>query len=73
MIKKFALALVCCAVIWALSYALFRVTHTEVWEKDGHSYVIFPKDAIALYYFYRPISYVDGAITGIGFHIGPHQ
>lgn len=59
--------------LYVLSYAYFRQTHTEVWERDGRAYVIFPTDKIYLYYLYRPLSYADGKLTGMGFHIGPHQ
>ena len=45
----------------------------EVWEKDGNAYVIFPDDKVYLYYLYRPLSYVDGAVTGMKFHIGQHR
>jgi flagellar basal body-associated protein FliL len=55
------------------TYLFFRVSHTQVWEKDGKAYVIFPKNAIVLWYFYRPMTYVDGAITGMRFHIGAHR
>jgi hypothetical protein len=26
-----------------------------------------------LYYLWRPLTYVDGAMTGMRFHIGPHR
>jgi len=56
------------------SYAAFRRTNQEVWQKDRQTYVIFPSGAIGrtLYYAWRPLSYADGALTGIRFHIGPH-
>ncbi len=61
-------------VLYAGSYLAFRATHVEVWEKDQKSYVIFPEGAgMALYYLWRPLAYIDGAATGIGFHIGPHR
>lgn len=59
--------------LYVLSYTWFRQSHTEIWERDGRAYVIFPTDKIYLYYLYRPLSYIDGKLTGIGFHIGPHQ
>ena len=52
-------------------YILFRQTHVEVWERDSQAYVIFPGSA--LYYLWRPLTYIDGALTGMQFHIGPHQ
>ena len=59
-------------LLYFLSYIWLRQTHTEVWEKDGKSYLIFPEDKI-LYYIYRPLSYVDGKITKLEFHIGQHR
>jgi hypothetical protein len=45
-----------------------------VWERDKRAYVIFPEGyGSALYYLWRPLSYVDGALTTMGFHIGPHR
>lgn len=58
--------------LYLFSYVFVRQTHIEVWEKDKNEYVIFPENEI-LYYIYRPISLVDGAITGMKFHVGPHQ
>ncbi len=60
-------------LLYALSYIWFRQTRTEVWEKDGNAYVIFPDDKVYLYYLYRPLNYVDGATTGMKFHIGQHR
>ena len=59
--------------LYTLSYVWLRETRTEVWEKDGKPYVIFPADKIYLYYFFRPMSYLDGKLTGIGFHLGQHR
>lgn len=44
-----------------------------MWERDGRAYVIFPAGAPAVYYLYRPLSYLDGALTGTGSHLGPHR
>ena len=58
---------------YLLGYAWLRATSTEVWERDGRPYVIFPAGAAAsLYFVYRPLSYLDQALTGTGAHIGPH-
>jgi hypothetical protein len=59
-------------VLYLASYLVFRQSNTEVWIADGKPYVIFGENKIT-YYFYRPISILDSAITGIGFHIGPHR
>jgi hypothetical protein len=62
-------------VIYAGSYTAFRQTNQEVWTRDKQTYVIFPSGAIgqAFYYVWRPLSYLDGALTGIRFHVGPHR
>ena len=60
---------------YLIGYLAFRGMHTEMVEADESSsaYVIFPKDNAWLYDFFRPMTYVDGAVTGIQFHIGPHE
>ncbi|MBA3600221.1 MAG: hypothetical protein H0W45_03130 [Acidobacteria bacterium] len=35
--------------------------------------MIFPEDKVYLYYLYRPLSYVDGAVMGMNFHIRTTQ
>lgn len=60
-------------VIYFSAYVIFRQTHIEIWEKDARAYVIFPSDKVFLYYFFRPLSYLDEKFTGISFHIGPHR
>lgn len=61
------------ALLFVASYCWFRATHTERWEEDGRVYVVFPEGKPVIYYTYRPLSYLDGAVTGIRFHIGPHR
>jgi hypothetical protein len=60
-------------VLYLVGYALFRQTHIQVWNKNGEPYVVFPKGNPVIYYFFRPLSYIDGAVTGMDFHIGPHE
>ena len=56
------------------AYVGFRQTHIEVWERDKQAYVIFPEGyGATLYYLWRPLTYVDGALTRMRFHIGPHR
>ena len=67
-------ALIVVAVVLASyigAYVAYRTTYTEVWEVDGMSYVIF--GSRLNYYLFRPLTYIDGAFTGMRFHIGPHQ
>lgn len=54
------------------SYWFIRTNNAEVWQRDGETYVIFPASPMGLYYAYRPLTYLDGALTGMRFHIGPH-
>jgi hypothetical protein len=56
------------------AYVVFRQANSEVWERDRRTYVMFPAGyGTALYYVWRPLSYVDGSLTGMQFHIGPHR
>jgi hypothetical protein len=56
------------------AYVGFRQTHIEVRERDKQAYVIFPEGyGATLYYLWRPLTYVDGALTRMRFHIGPHR
>jgi hypothetical protein len=56
------------------SYVGFRQSHAEIWDRDKQTYVIFPQGAASvLYYLWRPLTYIDGAVTGMRFHIGPHR
>jgi hypothetical protein len=60
-------------LLYVGTYVWFRQTSAEVWERDKQAYVIFPAGyGGALYYLWRPLSYADGALTGMRFHIGPH-
>lgn len=70
--KLMALFCVFC-ILYASAYGWYRQTHIEVWEGDGKYYVIFPENELFFYYFFRPLSYVDGLVSGMAFHIGPHQ
>jgi hypothetical protein len=58
---------------YVASYVTFRALNTEVWATDGQAYVIFPADFTPIYYAFRPLSYLDAMLTGVGAHIGPHQ
>jgi hypothetical protein len=55
------------------SYGAFRQSNSEIWDKDKKTYVIFPESMPWLYYAWRPLTYLDGTMTGINFHIGPHK
>lgn len=52
-------------------YAGYRQTHAERWERDGREYVLYGSHAA--YLLFRPMRYVDQALTGTGSHLGPHR
>ena len=60
-------------ILYFGGYIALRSMATEVWDKDGRTYVIFPEDPIMLYNLYRPLSIIDEKLTGMGAHIGPHE
>jgi hypothetical protein len=60
------------AVVYIAGYLAFRMMQQEVWAGDGKTYVIFPDGTQVLYYLWRPLMYLDGALTGMAFHLGPH-
>ena len=67
-----ALGLLLAAVVLYLgSYFWYRGASVEVWARDGRPYFIF--GSRLTYYLYRPLTYLDGAVTKRRFHIGPHQ
>jgi len=65
--------IILCVVAYTGGYAALRLINVETLPQDGQQYVIFPEKPIALYYAYRPLSYLDAAVTGMRFHIGPHE
>lgn len=70
--KRSLLMLVVLVVVYLGSYVWFRSAYTERWDRDGRDYVIFLQQP-ALYYLYRPLTYLDARLTGMRFHIGPHR
>jgi len=72
-VKIGLMTIVGCVIFYGLVYLCFRQTHIEVWKNTGDSYVIFPKNAPVIYLILRPAAYADGLLTGMKFHIGPHQ
>ncbi len=71
-IKAF-IALLILLLIYFGSYIFVRQSYAKVLNNHGDKEVIFPDDKVHLYYFYRPLSYIDGAITDMKFHIGEHR
>ena len=69
--KKILFSFVGLTIFYIGSYIWYRTVHTEIWSRNGQAYVIFGSGFS--YYAFRPVAYVDGIVTGIGFHIGPHQ
>lgn len=61
-------------LLYAGAYVAFRQSHAEVWDRDKRTYVIYPESyGRPLYYLWRPLSYLDTAVTGMQHHIGPHR
>ncbi len=61
-------------MIYVGGYVVFRQTHAETWERDKRTYVIFPESyGRPLYFAWRPLAYVDAAMTGMQHHIGSHR
>lgn len=71
--NRIASLLLIVTLSYVASYVWFRQTHIEIWQKDQNAYVIFPESQPFLYYAFRPLTYIDGAATGMRFHIGPHR
>lgn len=67
--KRLLLILIVLLVAYMGSYAWLRSAHMERWERDGRYYVIFPQHP-ALYYLYRPLTYLDAQLTGMRFTSG---
>lgn len=70
--RKIILIITIIFLFYFLSYVFVRQTNSEVWDRDGNSYVILPENKF-LYYFYRPLSILDKSITGRNTHIGKHK
>jgi len=61
-------------LLYAGAYVAFRQAHAETWDRDKRTYVIYPESyGRPLYYLWRPLSYLDTALTGMEHHIGPHR
>ncbi len=58
--------------VYVICYAFIRQTYSEVWERDGKTYIILPENRI-YYYLYRPLSIMDKGVTGTNTHIGKHR
>ena len=71
--KKWIILIAIVLTLYLASYVIFRLTNSQVWENDGKEYVIFPTNKVYMYYLYRPLSYLDGNLTRMQFHIGEHQ
>jgi hypothetical protein len=66
-------AVILVLVVYTGAYLALRFSRQEVWADDGQTYVIFPREAVWLHYLFRPLSYLDAVLTGMRFHIGPHD
>jgi hypothetical protein len=71
--RRIAFPLLVLAFLYVGTYIAFRTSNQQRWERDGNVYVIFPRDNLAVYYLDRPLTYLDGVMTGMRFHFGPHR
>lgn len=69
-LARFALAVL---TLYVTSYIVLRSRWTHKWERDDRNYMMFPASPLWIYYLYRPLCHVDGRLSGLGFHIGPHR
>lgn len=69
--RRLAALMTAAALAYVVAYAGYRQTHAERWSQDGRTYVLF--GSRASYLAFRPLSYVDQALTGTGAHLGPHR
>ena len=70
---KILIALLIVLLIYLGSYVFVRQNYTVILNHYGDQEVIFPTDRVYLYYLYRPLSYIDGALTEMTFHIGQQR
>ena len=61
--------LVSLTIAYGAIYLAYRFPNTETWGDD--QVVVFGSSAS--YLFFRPAAYVDGNLTGMRFHLGPHR
>ena len=60
-------------LLYIAAYGMIRKSYAEISAADGMTYVIFPERPIWIYYAFRPLTVIDGALTGMRFDIAPHQ
>lgn len=67
------------AIFWSLVLAIYvtgyltiRGTSVRTLEKDGRETIVFPEWPRSLYPIYRPMTCIDGKITGTHFRQDPH-
>ena len=56
-------------LIYLLSYLAYRQTHIQVRGPDNKEYVFFSDNKFYLFYFFRPLSWIDEELTGMNFHL----
>jgi len=59
-------------ILYVGGYGIFRAVNLETWSRNGQDYVIYPDSNRVFYMLWRPLDYLDHALTGTGSHIGPH-
>ena len=61
--------LVSLAIVYGALYLAYRFPNTQNWGDEP--VVVF--GSRASYLFFRPAAYIDGNLTGMRFHLGPHR
>ncbi len=69
--QRFIIVLVLAAFAYGGSYLAFRTVHLHHTATVGRFELVIPRSRIALYFFFFPLIYLDGAATEIGVHIEP--
>ncbi|MEX0286348.1 MAG: hypothetical protein AB3N23_17205 [Paracoccaceae bacterium] len=55
--------------VYVAGYGVFRSVNMSTDSAE----VLYPENNLSLYYLFRPMAYLDQALTGTASHIGPHQ
>lgn len=70
--KRLVFVVAIVLVVYLRSYALYRSANLKHRADDGRGYVSY-ENKPALYYFYRPVSYVDARLTRVRSRLHVHE
>lgn len=69
-LRMLGVASVVASTFYVAAYLGYRQQHVEIWAHDGQPWLILR--SVSAYYVFRPLCYVNGWLSGLRFHIGPH-